>query len=299
MAELTLVAGATGGLGSQVCAAIARRGDPVRALVRETSDRVTVERLRSLGAEIVAGDLERRETLPPALDGVAFVVTTASAFPGDPRPDAIERLDRQGSINLVDAAAACGVRRFVYTSVPVVLPDYEFQQAKRAVERRLVASGMEYTILRPDSFMEVWFSPLLGFRLPEGEITVYGDGTAPASWIASADVAEFAVWARDADAARNAVLDLGGPEARSYEDIIAIYEELSGRPLTRTDVSVDELERRYAEARHPVERSFNAVLLSAARGGVIDMAEPVRVSGIRLTTLREFASAHVSGLPSA
>jgi uncharacterized protein YbjT (DUF2867 family) len=290
---VTLVVGATGGLGSQVCEVLARRGDAVRALVRESSDPAKVARLRSLGAEVVVGDLERPETLPPTLSGITFVVTTASAFPGDPRPDAIERLDRQGSLNLVDAASAAGVRRFVYTSVPAVVPDYEFQQAKRAVEQRLVTSMMEYSILRPDSFMEVWFSPLCGFQLAEAQITVYGDGSAPASWISSADVAEFAVWARSANAARNAVLDLGGPEARSYHDVIAVYEELTGRPFTRKYVSARDLELAYAQAVMPVDRSFNAVLLSAARGGVIDMTELLRVSGLRLTTLLEFATAQI------
>jgi uncharacterized protein YbjT (DUF2867 family) len=224
----------------------------------------------------------------------SYVVTTASAFPGDPRPDGIERLERVGSINLVDAAATAGVRRFVFTSVPPVVPDYEFQQAKRAVESRLAASGMEYTILRPDSFMEVWLSPMLGFDIPNGKVVVYGGGSEAASWISSADVAAFAVWALDADAARNATLDLGGPEALSYDDIVAVYEELTGKPLVRTFVSVAELERQYAAAGAPVERSFAAVLLSAARGGVTDMKELVAVSGIRLTRLREFAEMQVS-----
>ncbi len=161
----TLVAGATGGLGLQVCEAIVRRRGRLRALVRSSADGAKLDRLRELGAELVFGDLERPETLEAAVAGASFVITTASAFPGDPRRDAIERLDRVGSINLVEAAAAAGVRRFVYTSVPPVLPDYEFQQAKRAVEACLAGSGMEYTLLRPDSFMEVWFSPLLGFDL--------------------------------------------------------------------------------------------------------------------------------------
>jgi len=37
---------------------------------------------------------------------------------------------------------------------------------------------MEYTILRPDSFMEVWFSPMLGFNLAAGTVMVYGEGSA-------------------------------------------------------------------------------------------------------------------------
>jgi uncharacterized protein YbjT (DUF2867 family) len=290
----TLVAGATGGLGFKVCEALVRRRRPFTTLVRPTSDPAKVEWLRALGAEVVVGDLELPETLPAAVAGIDAVITTASVFPVDPRPDAIDRLDRRGSINLVEAAAAAGVRRFVYTSVPPVQPDYEFQQAKRAVEASLVASGMEYAILRPGTFMDVWFTPLLDFDLDGGAITIYGDGSAEASWISSTDVAEYAVWALDAEAAGNAILDLGGPEAVTYEEIAAVYEELTGRPFTRTYVPAGELERRYAEATMPTERSFHAVMLSAARGGVTDMTSLTATSDIRLTTVREFVAVQLS-----
>ena len=116
--RVTLVAGATGGLGFQVCESVVRRGGRLRALIRSGADPAKVARLRELGAELVVGDLENRETLPPVLECASFVITTASAFPSDPRPDAIEQLDRVGNINLVNAAAAAGVRRMVFTSVP-------------------------------------------------------------------------------------------------------------------------------------------------------------------------------------
>lgn len=292
--RVTLVAGATGSLGLQICEALARDGDPVRALVRPTSDPAKLARLDALGAELVEGDLERPETLPPAVEGAAFVITTASSFPRDSRPDAIERLERSGSIALVDAAAAAGVRRFVYTSNRAVMPPYPFREAKAAVEEHLAGSGLEYTILRPGNFMEVWFSPMLGFDLAAGEVVVYGDGTALQTWIASADVAEFAVWAREAAAARNATLELGGPESLSALDVVAVYEELTGRQLLRKHVPLAELEQQYEDAPGPNERSLAGVLLSNARGGITEMGELAATSGIRLTTVREFAAGQLA-----
>jgi uncharacterized protein YbjT (DUF2867 family) len=288
--QLTLVAGATGTLGLQICATLARGGGRVRALVRPTADPAKVARLRAYGAELVEGDLEQPETLLPAVADVAAVITTVSSFPRDLRPDAIDRLERQGSINLVDTAAAAGVRRFVYTSNRAVVPEYPFSQAKAAVESHLAGSGLEYTILRPGNFMEVWFSPLLGFDLAGGEVAVYGDGTARVTWISSADVAEFAVWAVAADAARNATLHLGGPEALSFLDVVTVYEELTGKPLVLRHVPLAELERQYEEASGPRERSLAGVMLATARGGVTDMRELVAESGIRLTPVRTFAA---------
>jgi uncharacterized protein YbjT (DUF2867 family) len=285
----TLVAGATGALGLQICTALAARGTRVRALVRPTADPGRVTSLRDLGAEIVEGDLELSETLAPAVAGISAVITTASSFPRDSRPDAIDLMERAGSINLVDAAAAAGVEKFVFTSFREIVPDFPFQQAKRAVEAHLAASGLPYTVLRPASFMDVWFSPMLGFDVAAGEVTVYGDGTAPLSWMCSADVTRFALWALDADQARNATLDLGGPEAVSQLDAIALYEELAGRPLERKRLSLEELERMYDDATSPLERSLAGVMLGVARGGVTDMSELAAASGIRLTSVREFA----------
>src|SRR5439155_4270401 len=88
-----LVVGATGALGFQVCEALAAAGRRVRALTRPTANPARVALLRSIDAEVVEGDLERPGTLRAALDGVASVVTTASAFPRDPRRDAIELVD--------------------------------------------------------------------------------------------------------------------------------------------------------------------------------------------------------------
>ena len=287
---LVLVAGATGRLGFQICEVLLSRGSRVRALVRVTSDPGRIGKLRELGADVVVGDLERPETLPAAVRGASAVVTTASSFPLDERPDAIDRMERAGSINLVDAAAASGVERFVYTSFWEIVPDFPFQQAKRAVEARLAASGLTYTVLRPASFMEVWFSPLLGFDLAAGKATVYGDGTEPLTWISTSDVARFAVWAIDAERARNATIDLGGPEALSQLEVIALHEELAEKTLARSRLTLDALEEMYADAAAPRERSLAAVMLNVAHGGSRDMRELCGASGIHLTSAQEFAA---------
>jgi uncharacterized protein YbjT (DUF2867 family) len=285
----TLVAGATGALGLQICTALAARGTQVRALVRPTANVARVTGLRDLGAEIVQGDLELPETLAPAVAGISAVITTASSFPRDGRSDAIDRMERAGSINLVDAAVAAGVEKLVFTSFREIVPDFPFQQAKRAVEAHLARSGLAYTVLRPASFMDVWFSPMLGFDVAAGEVTVYGDGKEPLSWMCAADVARFALWALDADQARNATLDLGGPEAVSQLEAIALYEELTGRPLDKKRLPLEELARMYADAASPLELSLAGVMLGVARGGVTDMSELAALSGIRLTSVREFA----------
>lgn len=291
MSGRTLVAGASGAVGMRICELLAEEGTPLRALVRSSTRPEAVARLRRLGAELVVGDLEAPASLEPAVAGVEAVATTASGFPADERPDGIDRLERAGSINLVEAAAAAGVGRFLYTSFREIDPDFPFQQAKRSVEERLAASGMAFTVLRPGSFMQVWFSPMLGFDLAGGSVRVYGDGEARTSWISSDDVARVAVWALRTPEAVDATLDFGGPEALSYEEVIAVFEEHTRRPLSRSYVPLAELEQLYAGARDARERSLAGVMLSVAKGGAIVPDARIAASGIELTSVRAFVEA--------
>ena len=290
MNDLTLVAGSTGTVGGKICTLLLSQKRAVRALVRPTSDPAKVERLRALGAEVVVGDIEQPETLEAATAGVTHVATTASTFPVDQRPNAIDMVERGGTCNLVDAAAAAGARRFVHVSVLEATPTYPHQQAKLAAEAHLKASGVEYAILKPGLFVDVWFSPMLGFDVAGGTVQVYGDGTAVHTWICTDDVARYAVWALDADEARNAAIELGGPDSISQLGIVELYEERLGQQLERRYLPQAELDRMHAEGATALEVSIAGVMLNAARGRSTDMTDISSRSGIRLTGMSEFVS---------
>jgi NADH dehydrogenase len=294
MTDLTLIAGSTGKVGGKICALLASQGRAVRALVRPMSDPDKVERLRDLGAEVVVGDTEQPETLGPAMEGATHVITTASTFPADQRPNAIDLVERGGTCNLVDAAAAAGVRRFVHLSLLETPTTYPHQQAKLAAEAYLKQSGVEYAIIKPGLFVDVWFSPMLGFDVAGGTVQVFGDGSATHTWICTDDVARFCVWALDADQARNASIELGGPDTVSQLDIVEMYEELLGQQLERQVLPRAELERMHAEGRTPLEVSIAGVMLNAARGGYVDASEVASESGIRLTPMHEFVAGQVA-----
>ena len=215
---MILVVGATGLVGGQVCSRLAADGVSARALVRATSSPEKVDRLRAQGLEVVEADLRNAESLDAACAGVDAVICTVSSMPFsyEPGVNDIQTTDLDGVKNLIDAATRAGVGHFVYTSFSANLDlDFPLGRAKRAVETHLINSGMGYTILRPSCFMEVWLSPAVGFDPGNGTVALYGEGTQPVSYIATADVAAFAVASLTAPAARNAVLELGGPEALS------------------------------------------------------------------------------------
>jgi NADH dehydrogenase len=215
-------------------------------------------------------------------------------FAYDPGVNDIQTTDLNGMKNLINAATRAGVGRFIYTSFSANLDiDFPLARAKRAVETHLVESGMDYTILRPSFFMDVWLSPAVGFDPGNGKITVYGDGTRPISYIASADVAAFAVASLSVPDARNAVLELGGPEALSQLDAKAIFEGTIGRPITTQLVPVEALEEQAANATDGMQQSFVSLMLCAAKGDVIDMSSVLTALPVHPTTVMEFAQAAV------
>src|SRR5467141_1436325 len=190
---MILVVGATGSLGGEICSLLSQRGKPVRALVRETSNPDKVASLKAAGAEPVRGDLKDRHSLDAACRGARALISTASSTMSRQEGDSIESVDRQGQLNLIDAAAAAGVQQLILISFSSFAPDFPLQSAKRAVEKRLRESGLIYTILQPTFFTEVWLSPALGFDAANAKAQVYGAGQNKISWISFQDVARFAV----------------------------------------------------------------------------------------------------------
>ena len=215
-------------------------GKPVKALVRTTAVPAAVEDLKALGIEVVEGDLRDPASLTRACQGVATVISTATAISGHQPEDSISEIDLRGQRNLVDAAGASGVRHLIYTSFSGNLRTPEpLGDSKRAVERYLMDSQVVYTILRPTYFMEGWLSPFLGFDYSNAQARIYGSGRNPISWISLQDVAEFAARCVDNPDARAKVLELGGPEPLSPLAVVRIFEEAGGRPFTVEHVPDD------------------------------------------------------------
>ncbi len=162
------------------------------------------------------------------MDGVSTVVSTVTCFPRDDRPGAIDRIDRAGNINLIDAAERADVARFVFVSFKPIPLDFPLQRAKRAVEERLRQAALEAVVLRPGKLMDVWFSPLCGFDVSSARATVFGDGTSPVTWIAAADVAEIAARSALGDGPAQGEVELGGPEALSQQQVIDALRRRDG-----------------------------------------------------------------------
>lgn len=108
MSGTLLVTGATGLVGANACRLALQRGDAVRALVREGSDGSA---LQALGVELHRGDLLDAAALRSAVEGCDRVLHAAAALSGTwstTTPEEFERVNHQGAVAVLDAAADAG-----------------------------------------------------------------------------------------------------------------------------------------------------------------------------------------------
>lgn len=291
-----LVVGATGLLGSAICARARTAGYDVRALIRAESARAVS--VRGLGCETVVGDLKDPASLAQACRGVDAVVTTANAMMSRTRGDSLETVDRLGSLALVEAAANAGVSRFIYTSLDRTAPaNNPFVRYKREVEATVRGSGMAWTVLQPTAFMEIHAGAPAGWDLAGGRARVVGAGTTPIGYISVGDVASFATTAVTHPAALNRDLPLVGPEPLSPTDAIRIAEQVTGRPfkVQRAPVAVLKIVRAGVAPFNPPLASLLGLLIGQTAPDGALPAPMYDTFAVRPTRFADYVRQSVAG----
>jgi uncharacterized protein YbjT (DUF2867 family) len=220
--ERVLVVGGTRGTGLLIARLLLERGDLVRVLARDPAR--AAERLAG-GAEVVAGDITKPETLPAALQGSDHIVFTAGVHSARvARERLVRRTDYQGVLNTIEAARASSFAgRFLYmNSIGVNTPSLSASILnllkrntlvwRRRAEDDIRASGLNYSIIR------------VGFlqNRPGGQCAVeIGQDAlplAPRFRIARADVADVFVAALRHPRASHATFEIVSGKGRRRED---------------------------------------------------------------------------------
>ena len=239
---MILVVGATGSLGGRIVRGLLEQGKDVRVFVRRDSPSEqmaqqglahTVQSLIDAGAQPAWGDLRDRASIEAAVAGVDTVISTANAVKrwGE---DTLETVDRQGTLDLIDAARAAGVRRFLYASVQGASADSPVRlfQIKDECEKALRAGEMTYTIVQPSIFMEIWIGMMVGIPLmTQQTITLIGRGDHAHNFMSEQDVADYFIAMIDNPAAFNQAVMIGGPASYTWTEIVERVGDRLGAPL--------------------------------------------------------------------
>lgn len=287
---MDLVVGATGFVGGLAVRQLCAQGHAVRALVRGGAGHSAASGLAGVGAAIVDGDLTDPTSIVRACRGIDTAVCTATAMP-NAAGDALRRIDHDGVLNLIAEAERAGVRRFVYASYSGnITVESPLGHAKRACEARLASGRMEYVVLRPSFFMEVWLGPHLGFDVASARVRIFGEGSRGVSYVSGRDVAAFAVAAATRAGTPREAVQVGGPESVSQLEAVALFEQTLGRRFARDHVPMEALEAQLASA-DPLQKTLAALSISYARGDAIPEArDNAARHGVSLTPLSAYAA---------
>jgi uncharacterized protein YbjT (DUF2867 family) len=228
-----LVTGATGQQGGAVAEALLSRGHRVKALTRKPEGDAA-RRLASLGAEIVAGDLDNRAAIVKAARGVDSVYLMGNSYEAGPEAET-----RQG-IAAADAVKEAGVGHLVYSSVASAdkktgVPHFE---SKYRVEKHVAGLGIPYTISAPVAFMENVVAPWAKGSLAQGTHAFAMPARRALQLVALADIGAFAaslIERREPVFGKR--FDIAGDEISGEEQAKVLAEAL-GRPVAFREVPI-------------------------------------------------------------
>jgi len=295
---MILIVGSTGSLGSAIAHALLARGEAVRILVRQDAsaggEGTALQQLVAAGAQPIRGDLKDRASLDHACAGITTVITTAnSALRGG--DDNTQTVDLDGNRNLIDAAKQAGVDRFVFVSANGADPNspVPFFAAKGKTEQHLQASGLSYTIIAPEAFMEVWMGMVVGGpALASQPVTVVGSGDRKHTFISARDVTQFVVASVGNPAANNRRLVIGGPHPLSFREAAQAFGRVLGREVAVQSIAPGQPIAGFPQVVADIMAGLDA------HDSVVDMAALTREFGVTLTSVDDFARQMARAEPS-
>ena len=273
---MILVTGATGKVGAEVVRALQAAKAPFRAALRSPG--------KAEGYEAVAFDLDRPETFGPALAGIDRLFLLSSG-------------GTEREIPVVEAAKKAGVFHVVKLSVWKAQEEgFAFGRHHRQVEKRIEASGLAWTFLRPNGFMQ-------NFSTSQAP-TIRAQG----AFYFPFDFSHSIVDARDIGAAAARVLTeetghagkaypLSGPENLSNRQIAERLTAAVGKTIQFVEVPENAFRGALVEAGVPGQYADDYLdLLRYYRTGADEGITPdvEKLTGRPATSFDQFARDHAA-----
>jgi uncharacterized protein YbjT (DUF2867 family) len=224
-----------GKIGAEASRLLAQRGAPVRLLVRNPEK---VSARAQAGVDVCRGDLEVPATIDAAMRDVTSVVLVSSAIP------------RQ-ELNVVASAVRAGVQHVVkITSKASADSPVARRRGQFEIENGLIASGLGYTLLRNNAYMQNFLMMARGIAETSSFGTATGDGR-----IGHVDTRDVAAVA--AEIAASPAAHAGrtywptGPEVLSAHEVAAVFSRVLGRTITFHPITVAEQKQAMLDAGLP------------------------------------------------
>jgi uncharacterized protein YbjT (DUF2867 family) len=219
---MILVTGSTGRVGGEIVRQLAAMGAKVRAFVRGGPDDA---KGLPAGVEIAYGDLDRPETIAPAMQGIEKMYLLVPGTPAMPK--------QEGAA--LEAAKRAGVKHIVKHSVMGARePAIAIARLHRASETVIEQSGIAWTFVRPGSFMSNALDWAMPIKQQGGVFQPLGDGRV--AMVDPRDIASVGVAALTKPGHEGRAYDVTGPEALDMNEHVAIISEAIGKPLKYVNI---------------------------------------------------------------
>jgi uncharacterized protein YbjT (DUF2867 family) len=258
---MILVTGASGGAGGAVLQEMMKKREPLRAMYRSREEAAKAQ----ANVTAVIADFADKQSLARALEAVDRVYLVCS-----PVRELVEL-----ESNMIDASRAAGVRHVVLNSA-LGAADYpkSFPSWHRKVEEKLKASGLSYTILQPNSFMQnipQFYAPTI-----RAQGAFYSSvGNSKMSYIDVRDIAAVVAQVLTSPAAHSGkTYELNGPEALTSAEVAEKISRVAGRKVQYVDIPFESQKKAMLEMGLP-EWQVTALLelqeyYTGGKGGDVD-----------------------------
>ena len=224
------VTGAGGTVGSEVVRQLRAAGAQFRAAYYSTEK---AEAARGRGIEAVVINYNRPETLRSAFQGCDTLFLLS--------PNVVDQA--QLELNAVEAAKAAGVRHIVKLSVwQADREEFEIARSHRTVEKAIESSGLAWTFLRPNSYMQNIGNYMAETVKTQGAFYSASE-TGKIGHVDVRDIAAAAVKALTEPGHEGKAYSLTGPEALSYDELARELSSVLGRQVNHVNLPPDDLKQ--------------------------------------------------------
>jgi uncharacterized protein YbjT (DUF2867 family) len=239
-----------GKVGAEAARLLAARGQQVRVLVHHPE---TAMQLAQAGVQVMQGDLAVPATIDAAMQGVSAVILVSPAVPAQ-------------ELSVVHRAAHAGVGHVVkITSKASADSPIARRRGQAEIENGLIASGLGYTLLRNNAYMQNFLMLAPGIASASSFSTATGNGR-----IGHLDARDVAAAAAEIASSPGSHAGKAywptGPEVLSAADVAAVFSKVLGRTITFRPISFEEQKRQMIMVGLPeaiAEDNAKALLLMA------------------------------------
>jgi NAD(P)H dehydrogenase (quinone) len=283
-----LITGATGKFGRATINFLLEKGIPANTISAFVRDEVKASDLKSKGISLKVGDYDNYSSLVNAFKGTDKLLLISGT-------DIAKRTKQQE--NAVKAAKEAGVKHVIYTSFqrkndtsasPIAL----VAEAHIMTEKRVIESGMAFTIMKNNLYMDM-VQMFIGDKVLETGVIYQPGGEGKAAYTFRDDMAQAAAQILATDGHENKIYEITSDTAYTFRDIAEILSLLTGKTIGYVSPSKEEFVKTLSAAGVPMDYiSIIASFADAVKQGEFANTGTTleKLIGRKPTTLKEFLS---------